>query len=87
MVRARGQYLLMADADGASKASDVFVAALCWECHRELDHGMAWDQGLKVAIWTRAHQRTVMLGVAAGAWPGGVPLPPVEIQDLEPALA
>ena len=64
------------------KASDVFVAALCWICHRELDQGKRWDQATKVAIWTAAHLRTVAQAVLLGLWPRDIPIP---TRQLEPA--
>ena len=57
------------------KASDVYVAALRWACHRELDQGRAWDRARKVAMWTAAHLRTVALAVRLGLWPRSVPAP------------
>ena len=33
------------------KASDVYVAALCPECHHEIDEGHRWSQEVKVAAW------------------------------------
>lgn len=59
------------------KASDVYVAALCWPCHRELDQGHRWSEPMKLAIWTAAHLRTVALGVLLGAWPKDIPTPKV----------
>ena len=57
------------------KASDQFVAAMCWVCHRELDQGKAWGQEEKVRIWNEAHLRTIEEAVALALWPAGVPLP------------
>lgn len=60
---------------GSVKASDQFVAAMCWDCHRELDQGGAWSQEEKVRIWNEAHRRTVAQALALGLWPADVPVP------------
>ena len=60
---------------GAIKASDVYVAALCFLCHRMLDQGSSWTKAYKVSMWTTAHAKTVALGVHLGLWPRDVPLP------------
>lgn len=57
------------------KASDEFVAALCWVCHRELDQGKAWAQEEKVRVWSDAHLLTVEEAVSRALWPADVPLP------------
>lgn len=56
------------------KASDQFVAALCWICHRELDQGKEWSHAEKVRMWDAAHARTVRLATALGLWPKGLPM-------------
>lgn len=61
---------------GAIKASDIFVAAMCAACHRELDQGKRWTQEEKVSIWEMAHLSTVRRALAEGLWPAGVDLPP-----------
>jgi len=53
----------------ARKASDEYVAALCWLCHRWLDQG-AGSAEVKRAMWEAAHARTVALGRQLGIWPG-----------------
>ena len=57
------------------KASDVYVAALCAECHRELDQGKRDTRAQKVALWEAAHARTVALAVKLGLWPADIPPP------------
>lgn len=57
------------------KASDVFVAALCSICHRELDQGHAWSEAFKLTMWTAAHVKTVIEGVHRGLWPRDIPIP------------
>ena len=59
------------------KASDQFVAALCQECHAELDQGSSWTRAERIAVWTYAHNRTVATAIANGTWPDGVPIPAV----------
>jgi DNA-binding transcriptional ArsR family regulator len=60
---------------GAVKASDIFVAALCSVCHRELDQGKTMNAAQRVLMWTVAHERTVRRALQAGTWPSGVALP------------
>lgn len=57
------------------KASDVFVASLCFACHGQLDQGREWSQAERVAIWAAAHRRTVALLVQLGLWPAGIEAP------------
>lgn len=57
------------------KASDVYVAALCTPCHSELDQGATLPEAARVAMWDRAHARTVSAALAAGTWPPGIPTP------------
>ena len=61
------------------KASDVFVAALCTRCHRELDQGKNWPQEVKVHVWEAAHRRTKLHALAAGLWPKDIPCPGYEV--------
>jgi len=57
------------------KASDIYIASLCFNCHRELDMGNNWTREQRKAIWTAAHQKTVALLNKLGLWPEGVPTP------------
>lgn len=66
------------------KASDVFVAAMCWPCHSELDQGKRWSRALKVEIWNRAFAETVRWAHLTGTWPVGIPVPNVEPRDSVP---
>lgn len=50
------------------KASDQFVAALCYQCHHEVDQGMSCRQ-TKLMIWNEAHERTKFYLEQAGLWP------------------
>ena len=73
------------------KASDVFVASLCFVCHAELDQGMGLLLDERRALWDAAHHKTKVELVRRGLWPAGLPLPiymlnkPVAI--TEPAQA
>lgn len=60
------------------KASDVYVAAMCAACHRELDQGKEWPAEVKVAVWTAAHRRTKLHALANGLWPRDIPCPGYE---------
>lgn len=62
------------------KASDQYVAAMGTACHAELDQGKSHTQAEKVAIWERAHARTVALALQLGTWPAGVPVPGIELE-------
>lgn len=57
------------------KASDVFVASLCRECHHEIDQGHTLSKAERIAMWQTAHERTVKELNRLGLWPKGVPLP------------
>lgn len=65
---------------GAIKASDVYVAALCWWCHREVDQGGRLSQDEKVAMWTAAHMKTIAEAVRLGLWPKDIPRPGYEVE-------
>lgn len=54
------------------KASDQFVAALCYSCHYEVDQGRASKEG-KLLIWNTAHERTKALLKQAELWPDEQP--------------
>ncbi len=57
------------------KASDVFVASLCRECHHEIDQGHTLSKAERIAMWQTAHERTVKELNRLGLWPKGVSLP------------
>lgn len=59
----------------AIKASDVFTAALCFECHQELDQGKKWTREERQTIWRAAWVKTVTALVKLGDWPMDVPIP------------
>ena len=50
------------------KASDQYVAALCYRCHYMIDQGRD-SRETKIAIWEAAHDRTQKHLKAAGLWP------------------
>lgn len=60
------------------KASDLFVASLCFTCHSELDQGAHLTRDQRRAMWEAAHARTVDLLQRSGLWPDGVPVPAQE---------
>jgi hypothetical protein len=42
------------------KAHDVFFAALCHDCHRELDQGKSMTFDKRFDMWQRAHDKTLL---------------------------
>ncbi len=61
------------------KASDVFVAALCFRCHSTLDQGSHLTRNEREAMWGDAHRKTVRLLLARGLWPITVPVPDLRV--------
>lgn len=57
------------------KASDLFVASLCFRCHGEIDQGSYLSKDERQTIWQAAHERTVKELNRLGLWPKGVPQP------------
>lgn len=45
---------------GAMKAHDIFFAAACRSCHRELDQGRSMTREEKFEVWQRAHEATLL---------------------------
>ena len=41
------------------KAHDYRIAALCYQCHSELDQGAALTKEARVNMWEDAHRRTI----------------------------
>ena len=60
------------------KASDVFVASLCFLCHSELDQGSSMSREQRESRWNECHIWTVNELVRLGLWPGNVPVPELE---------
>lgn len=50
------------------KASDQFVAALCYRCHYEVDQGRN-PKSIRTDMWDHAHERTKALLKQAELWP------------------
>lgn len=61
------------------KASDIYVASLCFACHSELDQGSRLSRDERVEMWTAAHRKTVRLLLACGLWPADVPVPDLRV--------
>ena len=61
------------------KASDIYIAALCPACHYEIDQGHRLGKGERIAMWTRAHHKTVRELLAQGLWPMDVPVPDLRV--------
>lgn len=57
------------------KADDNRIAALCGECHMEIDQGNVWTEDERKERWWRAHVATVFWILAHEVWPAGVPVP------------
>lgn len=41
------------------KAHDYRIAALCVECHAEIDQGKNMSKAEKIALWDEAHRSTI----------------------------
>lgn len=59
------------------KASDVFTAALCSTCHREVDQGHRLSRNERLDLWTNAWRSTVRALVQQGKWPAEIPIPDI----------
>lgn len=59
------------------KASDQYVASLCFRCHSALDQGSRLSRDERVEMWTAAHRKTVRLLLSLGQWPAAVPVPDI----------
>ena len=66
----------------SQKASDEFVAALCWVCHGWLDQGGSASEAEKVAMWSASYHATVATAVRDGTWPAGRPVPVFEDDEV-----
>lgn len=63
------------------KASDQYVASLCYKCHTELDQGSHMSRSERVAMWDNAHRNTVRKLVRIGLWPANVPIPETRVMN------
>ena len=61
------------------KASDVFVASLCFTCHSYLDQGSRLSRDERESMWDACHAETVRELMIRGLWPANIPIPGVEI--------
>ena len=57
------------------KADDNKVAALCLNCHYEVDQGKNLTKEERQDLWNRAHRRTVQTLIDQGRWPENVSIP------------
>ena len=57
------------------KADDNLAAALCLNCHYEIDQGKTLTKDERQDIWSRAHKKTVEALLSRDLWPKNVPLP------------
>lgn len=63
------------------KASDVFTAALCRECHRETDQGHRLTYAERIELWSSAWRKTVAALLREGLWPMEIPIPDTRIMN------
>lgn len=61
------------------KASDLYVASMCFGCHSELDQGKNLSKSEREAMWDAAHRKTVKELLRRGLWPMDVPLPDTRV--------
>jgi len=59
----------------SKKASDQFVASMCFKCHSELDQGSEMTRAARESMWDLAHRATVKELLKRGLWPADVPVP------------
>jgi len=57
------------------KASDVYIASLCYDCHTMIDQGAGLTREQKNRSWDMAHLNTVWALVYHDFWPMEIPLP------------
>jgi|APCry1669192269_1035402.scaffolds.fasta_scaffold68646_2 hypothetical protein len=57
------------------KASDNFIASLCWDCHYMIDQGQELTKIEKKNAWDSAHLNTVWALIHHDLWPPEVPYP------------
>jgi hypothetical protein len=48
------------------KASDQFVAFLCFSCHHEVDQGRSLSKEERQLLWQSAHEKTKQLLIGMG---------------------
>jgi len=57
------------------KASDVYIASLCYDCHMMIDQGRELTRDEKTRAWDAAHLNTVWALIHHDLWPPEVPYP------------
>ena len=57
------------------KASDIYTAALCQDCHQELDQGKHLSKDERKRLWIEAHKKTVFTMTMLDLWPRDIGIP------------
>ena len=57
------------------KASDIYTAALCQDCHQELDQGKHLSKDERKRLWIEAHKKTVFTMQMLDLWPRDIGIP------------
>ena len=57
------------------KASDIYTAALCQDCHQELDQGKHLSKDERKRLWIEAHKKTVFTMTLLDLWPRDIGIP------------
>lgn len=57
------------------KADDNLIAALCQNCHYEIDQGKNLTKEQRQELWLKAHHRTVKILLETNKWALDVPVP------------
>lgn len=59
------------------KADDNLTAALCQDCHSQLDQGKDLSRDDRKQLWVNAHLKTVDKLQSLGLWDASIPVPNV----------
>lgn len=57
------------------KADDNLIAALCIQCHYQIDQGNWLSKQQRKELWMTAHKKTIDELVVSKQWPIDIPLP------------
>jgi len=57
------------------KASDIYTAALCQDCHHSLDQGNHLSKEERKRMWIEAHKKTVFTMTMLDLWPRDIGIP------------
>jgi hypothetical protein len=57
------------------KASDIYTAALCQDCHQALDQGKHLSKDERKRLWIEAHKKTVFTMQMLDLWPRDIGIP------------